>query len=153
MPILLACLFVSCVNTTPNPIVGAYEIGKSDSSTGRIYELLLTKDGTFTLIQYAGANSTKSIIYTGSYELNLGYYDFFKSSGTIIFNPKTPEKLTVENGFFVVGTPKDLDYSWELDKKTGIATIQIEGLYLGKQVNETAFAKSLETEKSGGAYL
>lgn len=152
--IALLLILAGCVNTSPNPIIGAYEFSKGDGSTGSVYDLNLASDGTFTFIQYGGSSSETAVIFTGTYTVKLGFYDFLKSSGVITFNTTTPSSTPAREGLVLTsGSTTEIEYSWVLNTTTGAATLTLDKLRTGAQISTDSFNKRLETEKSAGAIV
>lgn len=155
--LLLACVLLSsCINTHPEPLIGAYRFDDTSAALSSQYLLRLYSDGKFALIMAGGENGDTPYVFEGTYTTVLKQFNFLKAAGeinmTITENdvPSHVQKLPVS-----LITPNLYSFYWECDKDKGPQLLQIksrntgicEDIGDGYPIPESVFDKELEKLK------
>lgn len=130
--ILSIVLFSSCINTHPEPLLGAYRFDDTSASLSSEYLLRLYDNGQFALIKAGGSGSDAAYFFAGDYKVRLDQFNFLKASGslelTITVN-NAPE--SIQNLPLSLTSPNVYTFYWESDKDKGPKLLQLKSSNTG----------------------
>ncbi len=141
-------VMASCdaIITKPAPFIGSYIVRERPGSQGYIYSFSLRDNGEFTFIQCGGASTSETIVFTGKYDYTLSSFDFYNSTGTIIFMPEEPKDSSFESLIFTVGMENSYSFEWELP----LTTVNSQLVLIS---NNKAVGLDITTSQTGAAEL